>query len=214
MKFSALAKLAAVVALTGALAGCMDVTTELDIQSETTGKATTSVTIGKEFYPMIKQMAEAAKASGSTDTASASSDPTSDFCKEEGDVLVDNADGSGTCTSVKEGDFAALTEGSSAGPDQDAVFTVVSPGVVKVSFKTDQMTSQVTEGQDAQQMAMMKTYFDGHNATIRIKGKKVTDTNMTLSSDGTSAEIVIPFSSLFDGSAKLPPELYAVVDTN
>lgn len=213
MKFSAIAKLAAVVALTGALAGCMDVSTELDIQSETTGKATTSVTIGKEFYPMIKQMAEAAKASGSTDTAAASSDPTSDFCKEEGDVLVENADGSGTCTSVKEGEFAALSEGGN-GPNEDAAFTVVSPGVVKVSFKTDQMTSQVTEGQDAQQMAMMKTYFDGHNATIRIKGKKVTDTNMTLSSDGTAAEIVIPFSSLFDGSAKLPPELYAVVDTN
>jgi len=66
MNISTLAKLAAVFALTGALAGCMDVSTELDIQSETGGKATTSVTIGAEFYPMIKQMAEAAKASGST----------------------------------------------------------------------------------------------------------------------------------------------------
>ena len=213
MNISTLAKLAAVFALTGALAGCMDVSTELDIQSETSGKAPTSVTIGAEFYPMIKQMAEAAKASGSTDTATAGSDPTSDFCQEEGDELVENADGSGTCTSVKEGEFAELTEGGN-GPNEDAAFTVVSPGVVKVSFKTDQMTSQVTEGQDAQQMEMMKAYFTGHNATIRIKGKKVTDTNMTLSSDGTSAEIVIPFSSLFDGSAQLPPELYAVVDTN
>jgi hypothetical protein len=213
MKFSSIAKLAAVVALTGALAGCMDVSTELDIQSETTGKATTSVTIGKEFYPMIKQMAASAKAAGSTDTAATSSDPTSDFCKEEGDVLVENADGSGTCTSVKEGEFAKLTEGGN-GPNEDASFTVVSPGVVKVSFKTDEMTTQVTEGQDAQQMEMMKAYFTGHNATIRIKGKKVTDTNMTLSSDGTAAEIVIPFSSLFDGSAKLPPELYAIGDTN
>lgn len=212
MKLTLIARLAGVVAITAALAGCMDVTSEIDVQSETTGKATTTMTMGAEFYPMIKQMQEAAKASAQADKSAAPADASSSFCAEEGDKLTENADGSATCVTVKEGVLAELTK--SDGPDQDAVFTVVSPGVVKVAFKTDEMTSQVTKDQDAQTQAMMKAYFEGHNATIRIKGKKITDTNLTLSSDGTSAEIVIPFTQLLDGTAKLPAELYAVVDTN
>ena len=107
-----------------------------------------------------------------------------------------------------------LTLTSSDSPTEDASFTVVSPGVVRVAFKTDGMAGQVTKDQDEQTAAMMKQYFEGHTATIRVKGKKITDTNMTLSADGTSSELVIPFTALFDGTAKLPPELYAVVDTN
>ena len=60
---------------------------------------------------------------------------------------------------------------------------------------------------------MMKTYFEGHTATIRIKGKKILETNMTKVGDN-AAEMVIKFTDLLDGKANLPPELFAVVDTN
>lgn len=209
-----------IAALTAALAGCMDVTGEIDVQSETTGTATSIITMGAEFYPMIKQMQEAAKAGG--DTAAMSSED--NFCKEEGDVLVENADGSATCTSVKEGELASLAGGS--GPNGDAKITVVSPGVVRIAYSTEQMSTQLAEGpgggeapaagtpEDAQTKAMLAAYFTGHNATLRIKGKKVIDTNMTLSADGTAAEIIIPFTDLISGTTDLPAELYAVVDTN
>lgn len=203
MTFTNIARLAGVLLLGAGLAGCMDVTAEIEVTSETTGKATTMMTMGAEFYPMIKQAQEAAAASADASTSDA-------FCMEEADVLTENADGSATCTTVTEGDLTEIT--SADGPSEDATFTVVSPGVVRVSFKTDEMSGAVTEGQDEQTAAMMKTYFEGHNATIRIKGKKIIETNMDTAADG-AAEKVIPFTALFDGTANLPAELYAVVDT-
>ena len=206
MTMKTIARLAGVLMLGAGLAGCMDVTAEIDVTSETTGKATTIMTMGAEFYPMIKQMAEA----GGEEAAAASADA---FCKDEGDVLTENADGSATCTTVKEGDLTAITS-DDEGPNEDTTFTVVSPGVVRVAFKTNEMKNQVTQGeeQDAQTAAMMKAYFEGHNATIRIKGKKIVETNMTKVGDNT-AETVIPFTELLDGNVNLPDELFAVVDT-
>jgi hypothetical protein len=204
MTLKTIARLASVLMLSAGLAGCMDVTAEIEVQSETTGKATTIMTMGAEFYPMIKQ---AAAAGGEEAAASADA-----FCAEEGDVLTENADGSATCTSVKEGTLAEITA-DAEGPNEDTTFTVVSPGVVRVSFKTSEMSGQVTEGQDEQTAQMMKAYFEGHNATIRIKGKKIIETNMDTAADG-AAEKVIPFTALFDGTIELPEELYAVVDTN
>jgi hypothetical protein len=58
----------------------------------------------------------------------------------------------------------------------------------------------------------MKTYFEGHTATIRIKGKRITETNMNKVADNT-AEMVLNFTELLDGTANLPEELFAVVDT-
>lgn len=204
MTLKTISRLAGIALLSAGLAGCMDVTAEIDVLSETTGKTTTTMTVGAEFYPMIKQMAEAG--GEGTDASDA-------FCKEAGDVLTDNADGSGTCTSIKEGDLATLTADDD-GPNSDTSFTVVSPGVVRVAFKTNEMTSQITEGggEDPQAAAMMKTYFEGHTATIRIKGKRITDTNMTKVGDN-AAEVVLSFTELLDGTATLPEEYFAVVDT-
>ena len=210
MTLKTFARLAGVLMLGASLAGCMDVTAEIDVTSETTGKATTIMTMGAEFYPMIKQMQEAAEAGGEDASASAGSD----FCQEEGDVLTENADGSATCTSVVEGNLAEITADDD-GPNEDTTFTVVSPGVVRVAFKTSEMKTQVTQGeeQDEQTAAMMKAYFEGHNITIRIKGKRIVDTNMTKVGDN-AAETVIPFTDLLDGNVELPEELFAVVDTN
>lgn len=206
MSLKIIARLAGVLMLTAGLAGCIDVTAEIDVQSETTGKATTTMTMGADFYPMIKQMA----AEGGEEAAASPSDA---FCQEEGDVLTENADGGATCTSVKEGELASLTE--DGGPNSDSSFTVVSPGVVRVAFKTSEMSNQITQGeeQDAQTAAMMKAYFEGHTATIRVKGKRILETNMTKVGDN-AAEMVLSFTELLDGTAKLPPEFFAVVDTN
>lgn len=204
MTLKTLPRLAGILMLSAGLAGCMDVTAEVDVQSETMGKTTTIMTMGADFYPMIKQMAEA---------GGEGADASDAFCTEEGDVLTENADGSGTCTTVKEGELATLTSDDD-GPNSDTSFTVVSPGVVRVAFKTSEMSSQITHGeeQDPQTAAMMKTYFEGHTATIRIKGKRITDTNMTKVGDN-SAEVVLGFTELLDGTAKLPAEYFAVVDT-
>jgi hypothetical protein len=203
-------RVAGALALTLTLAGCIDMTSEIEIKSDSAVKATTITTMGAEFYPMIKAM----KDTGSQGAGAEASADDSDFCTTDGAQLVENQDGSATCTEVYEGAFDGVTGSSDA--MEDAAFTVVSPGVVRVSFKTEGMASDLTEGQesDPQTTAMMKAYFEGHSATLRVKGKKITDTNLTLGADGTSAEVVIPFTSLLDGTADLPPEYFAVVDTN
>jgi len=217
MNFKTLGRLAGVLAVTAGLAGCIDVNAEIEVLSETTGKATTTMTMSSEFYPMVKQMA----AAGGDDSDDAESEAGSDFCTEADAVLTENADGSATCVSTKQGDFKTITEGDGGSPNEDTTFTVVSPGVVRVVFKTSEMKSQVTEGsgggqsaEDAQALAMIKPYFEGHSIAIKVKGKRITDTNMTLAGDGSSAETTIPFTDLLSGSASIPDELYAVVDTN
>jgi len=199
MNFNILGRLAGVLALTIGLAGCMDVTMEIDVQTETTGKATTTSVMGADIYSMVKAGA------GSDDSSSDS------FCKEAGATLTENADGSVTCVLVTEGPFAELN--SEDNKDDGAKFTVISPGVVKVSFSTEDMKGELgTDGQDEETAAMMKQFFEGHSITIRIKGKEIIDTNMTKS--GNSAEVVIPFLDLINGTVELPPELYATVKVN
>lgn len=209
MNLKLIGQLAGAVALTVGLAGCMDVTMDIEVLDETTGKATTTMTMGADFYAMAKA-GMAAEQSGDANAAGADDG----FCTEEGAALTENADGSATCTMTVEGPFADLKTGEG---DSGASYEVVSPGVVKVSFSTAEMKSEVSgddAAQDEQTKAMMQAFFEGHAVTIRIKGKQITDTNMTKSADGSSAEIVIPFLDLINGTADLPPELYATVKTN
>ena len=199
MSLKFLGKIAGVLALTAGLAGCMDVTMEIDVQTETTGKSTTTSVMGADIYAMVKS---GAGSEGSDDDG---------FCKEVGATLTENADGTATCVLVVEGPFAELN-GKEA-KDDGAKFEVVSPGVVKVSFTTEDMKGELgTEGQDAETTAMMVQFFEGHSITIRIKGKEILDTNMTKT--GNAAEIVIPFLDLINGTVDLPPELYATVKVN
>lgn len=198
MNFTLFGKVAGAVALSLALSGCIDVTMEVAVQSDTEGKATMTSTMGKDFYAMVK-------ASGESDTSGEG------FCEETDSVLTENEDGSATCVQVSEGVFSELEVGEGEG----ATFEVISPGVVRVAFKTENMASEVQDdSQDEETKAMMAAFFDGHFITMRISGKRVTDTNMTLAADGASAETKIPFLDLINGSAEMPAEFFAVVDTN
>lgn len=200
MTLKFIGRLAGTLALTAGLAGCMDITMEVEVLSETNGKATTTSVMGADFYAM-------AKAGMSQSTEGAESEG---FCEEEGATLTENADGSATCVVTVEGAFAELSEG-----EDGMKFEVVSPGVVKISLSTADMKAELgTEEQDEQTKAMMQSFFEGHAITLRIKGKQVIDTNMTLSGDKTSAEQVIPLLDLFNGTLELPPELFATVRTN
>jgi hypothetical protein len=113
---------------------------------------------------------------------------------------------------VVEGSFADLKMGEG---DDGAKFEVVSPGVVRVSFGTADMKAELgTEAQDEETKQMMQALFADRAITLRISGKQVTDTNMTLAGDGKSAEIVIPFLDLINGTLDLPETLHATVKTD
>jgi len=201
MKFNLIGRIAGVLTLTMGLAACVDMTEDLTVTSDTTAKATMTMTMGADIYSMMK----AADTSNSSDKDK--------FCAKEGEKLTENADGGASCESSTEGAFDALTfdEGGSK-----PTFTVVSPGLVRVSLPTKDMMGDLGNGdkQDAQTAAMMKQMFDGHFLTLRFGGVEVTETNMTLSEDHASAEIKIPFTDLLNGTAQLPEELYAIVKTN
>ncbi len=200
MKFATIGRAAGILLVSFGLSGCVDMTEELNVTSDTTAKATMTMTMGADIYSMLK-------------TAGNSSAPDGEkFCAKEGEQLTENSDGSATCTSTEDGKFADLSfeEG-----DSKPAFTVVSPGVVRVAFPTKDMAGDLgKDASDEQSQAMLKQMFDNHFVTIRVTGKAVTDSNMTISDDKTAAEIKIPFLDLINGTADLPDELYAVVDTN
>ncbi|MBN9305047.1 MAG: hypothetical protein BGO82_09935 [Devosia sp. 67-54] len=198
MKFATIGRIAGVLALTMGLAACVDMTEELAVTSDTTAKATMTMQMGADVYTMVK-------------SADASNDKAEDkFCGKQGETLTENADGSATCVAISEGTFDQLKfdEG-----DSKPTFTQVSPGVVRVAFPTKDMAGDLGKDSDPQTAAMMKQMFDGHYVTLRVTGRQITDSNMTINGDRTAAEIKIAFLDLINGTAKLPDELYAVVQT-
>jgi hypothetical protein len=208
MNLKTIGQLAGALLLSAGLAGCIDVTMDVEVLNDTTGKATTTMVMGADFYAMAKAGMNTPPAEGQPAA------PAQDgFCEEEGAVLTENADGSATCVIIVEGKFEEIMK--SEGDENPARFEVVSPGVVKVIFPTKDMMGEMgAEEADEQTKAMMAALFADKNITIRIHGKQITETNMTLSEDKTSAEVVIPFMDLLNGTATLPDELSATVNTN
>jgi len=203
MNFQTFGRLAGAITIAIGLSGCLDMTMDLELLSETAGKSTVTSVMGADIYPMVK-----AGASGESSGEG--------FCEEENSVLTENADGSATCVQVTEGTFAEIME-----DEEDGIsFTVVSPGVVRVALATEKMKGDLAastggeEAMDEETKAMMATFFEGHTITMRFRGREVTDTNMTVSADGTTAEQVIPFLDLINGTVELPDELYAVIRVN
>lgn len=200
MNIKIIGQLAGAALLGLAVTGCVDVTMDIEVLSETNGRATTTMSMASDFYAM-------AKAGAAQDDGEGTG-----FCDEEGAVLTENDDGSATCTMVSEGTFEELRTGDG---DESVKFEVVGPGLVRASLSTAEMSNEVTGGeeQDAQTKAMMEALFEGHNITIRISGQEIVDTNMTVAADRQSAEIAIPFLDLMQGTADLPDEIFATVKT-
>ena len=219
MKLQMIGRLAGAMALTMALAGCIDVTMDVNVKNETDAQAVMATTIGAQFYPMLK----------ASKTADSSASKDDDFCKkDDGGVLVENADGSATCTVTKDGKFADLAFDS--GKEQ-IKFASAGPGLVRVSFPTEEFQKGLdaatnkgtgdasaddaqTKAAEEQMKAAMGAYFAGHFLTIKIEGGEVTESNMTIADDKKSAEDKIAFTDILAGTAKLPPELYAIVKVN
>lgn len=196
MGLNRIGRLAAMLALAGALAGCIDARVDIALTSETTAKAVMTQDMGADFYAMLKMGEE----SGEGNTES--------FC-EDG-TLTENADGSATCVLSEEGPFASLSATTGEGA---LTFTPAGPGLVRISLPTAEMKAEIgaDEQMDEETRQMVEAFFAGHAVTIRFSGARVTDTNMTLSADGTSAEAALAFVDIINGAESLPDELYAVV---
>jgi hypothetical protein len=192
-------RLTAMLGLGVALSGCIDADVDVALTSETTARVTMTQVMGAEFYSMLKLSNEEA----SEDTAA-----DDEFCAE-GD-LTEAKDGSATCVTVEEGPFAGLTASDG---EQALSFTAAGPGLVRISLPTDEMKAEIgaEEEMDAETRQMVQAFFAGHAITVRFSGAEVSDTNMTLSDDKRSAEQVIDFIDLINGTLDLPEELYAVV---
>lgn len=195
MSVKLLGKLAASALLAAGLAGCVDISVDVAITSPTTAKATMTQVMGADIYAMVKMNADEA-----TDADS--------FCAEG--ELVENADGSATCTMAEEGAFADLDLGQDEG---GVTFTEVSPGIIRVALPTADMQAELgaEDEMDAETRQMAEAFFAGHTMTIAISGAEIIETNMTLSSDRNRAERIIPLLDLINGGADLPDELFAVV---
>lgn len=196
MSLKTLGKLAATLVLGAALTGCIDADVTVEITSATTAKATLTQIMSADIYAMVAMSADSGEENGDS------------FCAEG--ELTENADGSATCVVTEEGAFAELSMGKGEGA---MVFTSAGPGLVRVALPTAEMKAEIgaDDEMDEETRQMVEAFFTGHSITIRLSGAEVVDTNMTLAADRRSAETVLPFLDLINGTAELPEELFAVV---
>jgi hypothetical protein len=194
MKLALIGRIAGALALTMGLAGCIDMTNDIYVTSSTTAKATITSTMGADIYAMVK-------AGGNQ-----GDDP---FCQGEGETLTENADGSGTCVAVSEGDFTQLKF-----DDAGSKPTIVTQadGTVRIGIPTKDMMGDLGADDDPQTAEMLKQMFEGRYLTIRFGGREIVESNMDAAADSNQyVEIKIPFVELMNGTAVLPEELYAVI---
>ncbi|KKB07985.1 hypothetical protein [Devosia chinhatensis] len=196
MRLMGLGKTIAVGLLGLALSGCVDVDIDVALTSATTARATMTQTMSADVYAMVKMDAESAE----------TSEP--GFC-DEGD-LVENADGSATCTMTEQGAFADLDLGQSEG---GISFTAAGPGLVRLALPTAELNAglDLDSDMDEQTRQMAMAFFEGHSISVTFSGLEIVDTNMTRSADGLSASQAIPMTGLIEGTLALPDELFAIV---
>lgn len=200
MSITALGKSATIVLLAAGLVGCIDASVEVAVTSPTTAKATLTQVMGAEVYDMMVLRAERASADGA---------PPETFCADG--VLTKDADGSAVCVVVAEGPFADLTLGADQG--LPISFTPAGTGLVRVALPTEGLARQARghADLDAETAQMLEALLAGRKLTLRFSGLAVSETNMVLSEDATSAEQVIGLLDLVRGKLELPEEFYAVV---
>lgn len=192
-------KIATIAIASLGLTACIDANIEVAVLGENLGEARTTISMDTQFY-------EIGKAQNGSD----------DFCGEDEGVFEAN-DTVVTCTTILSGDFAALMEevGENDGPEP--TITLVSPGLVRVTFPTGSLAEEIGAGDfvdDEETKQMVLGMFEGRAITLVVSGGAIVDTNMTVSADGQSASIVIPFTQLILGTLDLPDESFAVVQLN
>ncbi len=101
MGLNRIGRLAAMLALAGALAGCIDARVDIALTSETTAKAVMTQDMGADFYAMLKMGEESGEGNSES------------FCDDG--TLTENADGSATCVLSEEGPFASLAAATGEG---------------------------------------------------------------------------------------------------
>lgn len=194
MFHSTLLRAAGALVLAAGLAGCIDVSMEIQVVDEANGRGVMTMVMDREFYDMSEQQ----------DSES--------FCEEDGELTVTETEA--TCVTITEGSYEDLID--SADPNEP-VPTVVSQGdgTVRVTFPTAALAEDMTEDEmDAETLAMMQGFFEGKFMTLKASGGEVVDSNMTVADDGMSASLEIPFLSLMTGEADVPDEAYAVIRLN
>lgn len=196
MPLPAFARLAGAAALSLALAGCMDVTVDVAVLSETAARSTVTQFISADFYPMMQMSME-----GEDEV----------LC-EEG-TLTENPEGSAVCVIVQEGPFASLVTGPE-GEESGIRFSSAGAGLVRVGFDTEGLSDEVggDDELDDETRQMMEAILAGNTITLRISGGEVVETNMERVDGG--AQTVILLLDLLDGGLDMPDELYAVIRVN
>jgi len=194
MTISLVTRMAGTLFIAGGLAACIDVTVNLEVLSETTGRATTEISMDREFYDLSLQ-----QGSG-------------DFCDEDGVLTV--TDTAATCVTTRTGSFDELL--NAANEDEPAPTVVaISPGVLRVTFPTGSLAEDFADdGSDPQTLAMMQQFFEGRTITFRVSGGGIVESNMEIAPDGKSASFVVSLLDLISNTADLPEESYAVVNIN
>lgn len=194
MFHSPLLRAAGALALAVGLAGCIDVSMEIEVIDEANGRGVTTMVMDREFYDM-------SEAQGSES-----------FCEDEDELTVTETEV--TCVSITEGSYDELIDSDDP---NEPVPTVMDQGdgTVRVTFPTAALAADMAEDEmDAETMAMMQGFFEGKFMTLKASGGEVLDSNMTVADDGMSASIQIPFLSLMTGEADVPDEAYAVIRLN
>jgi hypothetical protein len=194
MGYGLIVRTGSIAVLAAGLAGCMDVTMDIEVLSESTARGTMTTTMGSDIYAMMSAQVEEGE----------------EFC-EGGEIVTEGELVS--CVVVEEGDFDELTFEDSG--EEGLVMEAIGNGQVRVAFPTGDLADDIAEQagteSDPQLEAMIAAMFEGHGIVISVSGGEILDTNMTVSEDGQSASYEIPFTLLLSGEAELPEEIFAVV---
>lgn len=190
------ARMAGATAILAGLAGCMDISLDVEVLGEETARGTMTTAMAPDIYAMMQAQAEEGE----------------DFC--EGGEIIETPD-SVSCVVVQEGSFEQLRFNED-GEDEGIVIEDLGGGQVKVGFPTGELAEDIADqaggaDSDPQLEAMIASMFEGHAITFVISGGEIVESNMTIAADGQSASYEIPFNALLGGTADLPDELYAIV---
>ncbi|PIE06552.1 MAG: hypothetical protein CSA74_11970 [Rhodobacterales bacterium] len=174
------------------LAACFDAEMTLNVTDENTAEATMVMIASEEVYQMAKSGDEP-------------------FCEDGVEEKRD--DGTYSCTET----FTGSIDEALASPDIGDGLSIErrDGGLMFVSIDLTELTQDMTPPEEEggeEMLAMMAGAFAGHAITINIGGKKVEETNGTVSEDGKTATLNIPLDKLFTGNADLPKSFDVLVE--